>query len=244
MAGCMSCLRKSPPPPSIPPIMGAVAGGTGWGWTRYAWLLPLRSSVALLQPMFSSRFQRQGSVTPRWMAESGQKPAAPCHRKTRVQRGVGPWGMQSHAEPWRCRERGAGQLLVGPARVACGPQDAVGAEGKRHLPMLKKLLGWGGGGWHPAPLGHSWDPVDEPLAHPGSLALGGRGWPWGAASRVPGRGLWDASPEGARGRWRNGWQGAGHGWENGVQKASCTCVCVRAWRSRWGCGLCCPGGFW
>lgn len=93
------------------------------------------ASAHIFQPFPATRLCN----TPAGWEKAGRNLLSPPQEN----RDPGAWGMQSHLVLWRCRERGTGQLLMGPAWlawVACGPWDAVGAEGKSHLPTLKKPL--------------------------------------------------------------------------------------------------------
>lgn len=183
--------------------------------------------------VFQAFFQPQGSVTPLLDGRKRAETRCPRHRKNW---GPGVWAIQSHLVPWHCRERGTGQLLGGPAWH--GPWDAAGAEGKRCLPMLKKpFCRWGGGGWCPAPLGHSWDPMGEPLAHPGSLA---HGMATGSKHPCPWSGVAGCHPRGSERQAGKRVAGSRMWPGKWVQKGKASNVFVCAW---WGQGLYYPRGF-
>lgn len=158
---------------------------------------PLLLTTAVLWPGLTSArvFQRQGSVTLRL---DGRKRVEICcshHVKTRVlgtkrvlDRGAGRGGCKvaSTGGSWSsgCGGSGGEETFAHAVKASAG---GVGVVGVLHPRLAAGTLGV------------------KPVGHPGSLALAGQGWPWGATSRVPGRGLRDAVPEGARGRWGNGW---------------------------------------
>lgn len=198
MAGCTSCLRKSPPSPSTLPQDGCCSGAggdTGWGRTHRRRSPPAYHRCALAWPCFCPCFPATGvRNTPAGWQKAGGNMLFPSrgNQGSGNQTGVGPWSgaggckVASTGGSWSsgCGGSGGEETFARAVKASAG---GVGVVGLLH-PRLTAGTLW-----------------VKPVGDPGSLALAGQGWPWGATSCVPGRGLRDAVPEGARGRRGNGW---------------------------------------